>query len=174
MKVISVGRSSSNDIVVPNATVSSTHCQIIQHDDGTFSIADFGSKNGTSVNGRRIHGEMPLRLGDSVTVANTPVQWQNYIQINQVNNYNYHPVEKESVHIIEKASTPLVNIPSNINVNNNNRNSNRVERGDDFSVGFFGSMGKTIGNHLGNTLGCIASIIVVIAIIAIIVLVFKH
>lgn len=78
MKVITIGREPSNNIVISDTTVSRTHCQIIQHDNGTFSIADFGSKNGTFVNGHRIQGEMPLQYGDTVTVGRTPVQWQGY------------------------------------------------------------------------------------------------
>lgn len=78
MKVISIGRNPENNIVVNDPTVSRTHCQIIQHDNGSYSIADFGSKNGTFVNGHRIQGEMPLQFGDTVTVGKSPVQWQGY------------------------------------------------------------------------------------------------
>ena len=68
MKVITIGRSSQNEVVLLDPNVSRHHCQIILHDDGHYSIADFGSTNGTFVNGRRIQGETVLNPGDVVIV----------------------------------------------------------------------------------------------------------
>ncbi len=76
MKVITIGRGSDNDIIVPDGMVSRHHCQIKHDNNGCFYVVDFGSSNGTYVNGRRISGEYPLRWGDRVQVGQTVVDWQ--------------------------------------------------------------------------------------------------
>lgn len=78
MKVVTIGRSSENNVTINNSFVGRHHCQIVQHDNGTFSIVDLDSKNGTFVNGQRVNGEAPLRLGDSVRIAQIEVPWQQY------------------------------------------------------------------------------------------------
>lgn len=78
MKVITIGRSNENDVRIENQQVSRHHCQIVQHDDGSFSIVDFGSSNGTFVNGVRINGQVSLKNTDSVKVGNTELSWQKY------------------------------------------------------------------------------------------------
>jgi hypothetical protein len=78
MKVITFGRSRHNQVVFNDPSVSRVHCQIIQHDNGSYSIADFKSLNGTFVNGRRVFGESPLSPGDSVRIGNVRLNWQSY------------------------------------------------------------------------------------------------
>lgn len=78
MKVITIGRSSENDITVNNPNVSRHHCQIVQFDNGTFGVVDFGSTNGTYVNGRRVYGQVSLKQGDRVHIAQTELPWQQY------------------------------------------------------------------------------------------------
>ncbi|MDR2065261.1 MAG: FHA domain-containing protein, partial [Prevotellaceae bacterium] len=58
MKVITIGRKPENSVVINDPLVSRHHLQIIQDDSGNFRLADFGSKNGTFVNGKRISGEV--------------------------------------------------------------------------------------------------------------------
>jgi pSer/pThr/pTyr-binding forkhead associated (FHA) protein len=75
MKVITFGRSSQNNVVINDNKVSRVHCQIVQHDNGSFDIVDFGSANGTFVNGRRINGEITLSSNDIVRIGNTLLPW---------------------------------------------------------------------------------------------------
>ncbi len=82
MKIITIGRTPQNTITISDASVSRHHCQIVRHDNGTFTIADFGSTNGTYVNGRRIAGEVQLSYSDQVRAGNVPVQWQQYFKTN--------------------------------------------------------------------------------------------
>ena len=49
-----VGGREDADIVVDDSTVSSHHFGIDVGEDGTFSIEDLGSSNGTVVNGREV------------------------------------------------------------------------------------------------------------------------
>ena len=58
MKVLTIGRSQENDIVINDAKVSRIHLQLVISDDGTYSVVDLNSANGTYVNGERISGEV--------------------------------------------------------------------------------------------------------------------
>lgn len=78
MKIITIGRSSSNDINLNDSLVSRTHCQIIQDDSGNFRLIDTNSKNGTYVNGTKRHGEIRLNKSDVVRIGNTTLPWQKY------------------------------------------------------------------------------------------------
>lgn len=78
MKVVTVGRSSQNDITVNDPKVSRHHCQIVQYDDGSYGIVDFGSTNGTYVNGQKVHGEEGINPNDVVKIGYTTLPWRNY------------------------------------------------------------------------------------------------
>src|SRR5262245_4984536 len=54
-----VGRCSPADVIVDESSVSRAHTRIVW-EDGMFSVADLGSRNGTWVRGQRI--EAPVRL----------------------------------------------------------------------------------------------------------------
>lgn len=82
MKVVTIGRDPNNDIVIEDKRVSRHHIQIVQHDDGTFWVADFGSANGTFVNGRKIcREEIALRQDDIIRIGNTTLPWHRYFEI---------------------------------------------------------------------------------------------
>jgi pSer/pThr/pTyr-binding forkhead associated (FHA) protein len=59
----SLGRSASNDIVLRNGKVSRRHAIIHRQGDDEYWLVDFGSTNGTLVNGRRV--VRPTLLQDS-------------------------------------------------------------------------------------------------------------
>ena len=60
-----IGRSSSNDIYVPEQHVSRQHA-VINHRDGIFMITDMDSANGTFVNSERVTEPFPLMVGDEI------------------------------------------------------------------------------------------------------------
>ena len=82
MRKITIGRNSSNDIVINDTMVSRFHCEIIQ-ESGRIKIVDLNSSNGTFVNGQRIYGTIYLNPQDVVCVHNTPVNWQKYFTMPQ-------------------------------------------------------------------------------------------
>ena len=63
----SVGRSSSNDLIVRGRSVSRQHC-VIEHDAEFFWLVDAHSANGTRVNGAKIQRYL-LFDGDVIEVG---------------------------------------------------------------------------------------------------------
>src|SRR5215213_8621523 len=64
---ISIGRDKTNDIRIPDRSISRRHC-LIKTDGETFTVIDFESFNGTFVNGEAVK-EQFLNHGDRVTLG---------------------------------------------------------------------------------------------------------
>jgi len=62
-----IGRSSNNDLVLSNMSISRSHAEIYLK-DSVFHVRDMGSKHGTFVNGSRIE-EVALTSGDRVQLG---------------------------------------------------------------------------------------------------------
>ncbi len=65
--VITIGRSSDNDICIENQGVSGHHARIVQEGNGQFLIEDRQSTNGTYVNGDQITQQM-LQHNDVIAI----------------------------------------------------------------------------------------------------------
>lgn len=65
-----LGRSSEAHVSLDDASLSRQHARVLRADDG-FYVEDLGSKNGTFVNGRRIHGRVRLQDGDRISIGAT-------------------------------------------------------------------------------------------------------
>lgn len=65
--VQTIGRSASNDIVLPDPSVSKHHAQVVQEEDG-WRLMDLESTNGTFVNGERVEAQR-LAPGDTVLLG---------------------------------------------------------------------------------------------------------
>lgn len=74
-KIIGIGSNYANDIKVQGPNVSRFHATIRQMNDGKWYICDH-SKNGTSVNGRRIAKDNYVMLSpkDEISCAGIPIQ----------------------------------------------------------------------------------------------------
>ena len=73
MKSIKIGRSSSNDIVINEQTVSSHHAVVTEEASSAglvYRIKDLNSTNGTFVNGKRITEEVAIHPGDTLKFGN--------------------------------------------------------------------------------------------------------
>lgn len=68
-----IGRSSKNDIVLGDASLSRFHCRVYFRPDGTLWIADLGSTNQTLVNGKPIQ-DKPLVVGSRVRIGDTTLK----------------------------------------------------------------------------------------------------
>lgn len=62
---ITIGRSSTNDIYIPEQHVSRQHA-VINYRDGIFMLNDLSSANGTFVNDEKIVDAFPLASGDEI------------------------------------------------------------------------------------------------------------
>lgn len=65
---LSIGRSSSNDLVFNHLSLSRHHARILQKDGG-FLVEDTGSRNGTFLNGVRLRQATPLKSGDVIQLG---------------------------------------------------------------------------------------------------------
>ena len=63
-----IGRSSRCDVVVKFPTVSHNHAVLTRYDDGSWTVSDADSKNGTFVNGQPVD-ICPLYEGDEISVG---------------------------------------------------------------------------------------------------------
>jgi len=70
--IIKIGRLSAAQLCLDDDKVSRIHAVIDVAVDGTFSIIDMGSVEGTFVNGKRIN-RGDLRFGDEIRVGNTAI-----------------------------------------------------------------------------------------------------
>jgi pSer/pThr/pTyr-binding forkhead associated (FHA) protein len=66
-KEVSIGRSPDNGLVIDNPAVSHYHARVF-NEEGRLMLEDFGSLNGTFVNGQRVK-IISLKPGDSVAIG---------------------------------------------------------------------------------------------------------
>src|ERR1700722_16902886 len=64
---VSIGRSPENGLVIDNPAVSHYHARVF-HEENRLMLEDFGSMNGTFVNGQRVK-MVSLKPGDSVGIG---------------------------------------------------------------------------------------------------------
>lgn len=72
--IATLGRSPTNDVVIPDPSISRLHAFVKRTETGGFLVLDAGSTNGTMVNGASVlargHGPAtPLKAGDSVRLG---------------------------------------------------------------------------------------------------------
>ena len=79
MQTLTIGRDTSNSIVLNNDFVSRQHAQLILYEDGQALLKDLNSSNGTFVNGNKIT-ESYLSRGDSVKCGNAILNWDQYVK----------------------------------------------------------------------------------------------
>jgi len=105
MKKITIGKSSSNDIVVSDDPTVSRYHAFLFTDNNHINISDCNSTNGTYVNGERIFNDRLLNKLDVLTVGNTILDWTIYFKNNKQNKMN-----KEENNYYTQYDTPLKEI----------------------------------------------------------------
>ena len=63
--LFSIGRDAGCDLMIADMTVSRVHARLERTPDG-WLLTDLASTNGTRVNGWRVRGQVPVRVGDMV------------------------------------------------------------------------------------------------------------
>ncbi len=72
-RVLTIGRSHSCDVTVDDPLVSHRHAVVEIGEQA--SVRDAESFNGTFLNGRRVHGAVPLSAGDLIGVGTSTLTW---------------------------------------------------------------------------------------------------
>lgn len=72
---VRIGKGSQNDIVLTDASVSSTHA-MISFADGIYTLSDLGSRNGTFVNEVRVTESRKLQHGDLIKMGHCAITFR--------------------------------------------------------------------------------------------------
>ena len=67
-QVTTIGRSSTNRVVLQDQSASRNHCEIFCA-EGIWRLRDHGSRNGTSLDGRRVSGDVDLVAGAEIRIG---------------------------------------------------------------------------------------------------------
>ncbi len=70
---LTLGRASTNDVFLPDRTLSRVHARLDQKPEGLV-LTDLGSRNGTQLNGARILEPVVVRPGDRIVLGETTIE----------------------------------------------------------------------------------------------------
>ena len=71
---VRLGRSSSNDVSIPDEELSRNHCLFEQSGEAGIRVTDLASANGTFVNGEQLGSDSRgLKVGDTIEVGSTAI-----------------------------------------------------------------------------------------------------
>lgn len=76
---LTVGSAPDNDLVIDETSVSRVHA-VVQQLSGRWFIEDCGSRNGTSVNQRRLTGMVALESDDEVTLGRARLRFHGQVR----------------------------------------------------------------------------------------------
>lgn len=68
-----VGRGAGADVVIDDVYTSDEHAELLP-DNGSWSVRDLGSTNGTFLNGAKVTRPTPLAAGDQLRLGKTRVE----------------------------------------------------------------------------------------------------
>ena len=100
-----IGRSEECQLRPNSDLVSRHHCAIMV-DEGLVTVRDFGSRNGTFVNGERIRGEEELKAGDKLKVGPLEFEVQLGVSLGGPKKSKVHNVEEAAARTVESAKAP--------------------------------------------------------------------
>lgn len=67
---ITIGRSANSDLVIDDEFASTHHARLVKM-NGEWHVQDLGSTNGTFLDGNKVSGPVPLKLGSEVRIGKT-------------------------------------------------------------------------------------------------------
>lgn len=71
---ITIGRDERADLSLSDGSISRAHCMVERSDSG-YVLVDLGSTNGTSLNGERVDGRLPLHPGDKIFIGASVIRF---------------------------------------------------------------------------------------------------
>tara|TARA_B100000767_G_C19596751_1_gene463837 strand:- start:259 stop:825 length:567 start_codon:yes stop_codon:yes gene_type:complete len=116
MKLIKIGRTEGNDLVIKDdTTISRNHAEIFQNNEGNVFLTDLNSSNGTFVNGNKLEDSIILKKKDIVKIGNTVIDWKIYLSENKAQKIKDEEIKEKTENKILLEDLPSVN---NISKNN--------------------------------------------------------
>ena len=97
-----IGRAEDCHLRPRSDLVSRHHCALVV-EDGRVSIRDFGSKNGTLVNGQRVQSEQELKNDDQLTVGNLEFKVELSVNLGGKKKPQVKSVEEAAQRTVESA-----------------------------------------------------------------------
>ena len=97
-----IGRAEDCHLRPRSDLVSRHHCALVV-EEGRVSIRDFGSKNGTLVNGERVQSEQELKNGDQLTVGNLEFKVELSVDVGGKKKPQVKSVEEAAQRTVESA-----------------------------------------------------------------------
>jgi len=104
-----IGRSEDCHLRPNSDLVSRHHCAILV-EDGFVAVRDFGSKNGTFVNGQRVKGEQELTTGDELRVGALRFEVQLVVEMAGKKKPKVHSVEEAAARTAGAAGDDEVDL----------------------------------------------------------------
>ena len=115
MKLVKIGRSSENDVVLKNdLNISRNHCEIFQDDEGNIFLTDLDSANGCFINGKKVSGSEIINTNDIIKLGTTILPWKDYFKFELK-----EMKDNESISKNEEVSIKFEDINSKKEVSNN-------------------------------------------------------
>ncbi len=106
-----IGRAEDCQLRPHSEMVSRHHCAIMV-EEGFVAIRDFGSKNGTLVNGERVRGEQELKAGDRITVGDLELEVQLGVGIGGKKKPKVTSVQEAAARTVEAAGDDGMDLDS--------------------------------------------------------------
>ncbi len=89
----------------PKSDLVSRHHAVIVVEEGFVAVRDFGSKNGTFVNGEKVRNERELKTGDHLKVGPLEFEVQLTVEVGGKKKPKVHNVQEAAARTIETAAT---------------------------------------------------------------------
>ena len=116
MKLIKIGRTEGNDLVIKDdTTISRNHAEIFQDDEGNIFLTDLNSSNGTFVNGNKLEDSIILKKKDIVKIGNTVIDWKVYFSENKAQKIKDEVIKEKAEDKILLEDLPSINNTSKNN-----------------------------------------------------------
>ena len=104
-----IGRAEGCQLRPNSDRVSRRHCEIF-FKEGLAAVRDFGSKNGTFVNGERLQGERELKNGDHLKVGPLEFEVQLSVSVSGKRKPKVHNVREAAARTVESAPGDELNV----------------------------------------------------------------
>lgn len=132
-EVMSLGRSESCDICIPDSTISGHHLSLltVAGETETYFLRDEGSTNGTRYNGEKLEPEVEVELhhGDIFQAGGIELLFDSGVAMRQESHRGAGVISLEDTGSLERSTTTLRNMGSRTGVKKKGKSSIRDNHG---------------------------------------------